>query len=75
MKNLKVWLLLHINSSFDEKGTKKRGHSPENVKIFIDKQVDILYNGIPYCDNMPQYVVLPSMDILPQLEAAVKSKV
>jgi hypothetical protein len=31
MKNLKVWLLLHINSSFDEKGTKKRQAPVENA--------------------------------------------
>ena len=35
----------------------------------------MVYNGFPYCDNMPFYAIHPSVDIVSRLAAFVKCKV
>jgi len=54
---------------------KKPGENPEKIEILIDKQGNRVYNGIPYCDSMPFYAILPTVSILTQFVAAVKQKV
>ena len=45
-----------------------------NTEKTIDKRARLLYNGLTYCDNMPNQAILPSMDILPQKMRDVKQE-
>ena len=35
----------------------------------------MVYNGFPYCDNMPFYAIHPSVDIVTRYAALVKYQV